>query len=176
MLKEWNVSKEAVKAAAMENMKREMRLMPFEQVLDELGYEKGDELDESLEMYVLSNEKMHYGAGMVMNQDVQKLLGSKIEGDYYVLPSSVHEVLILADKSKADIDGLTALVQEINQTVVSQSDILSDKVQHYSVYAQVLENAYSYEQNVKDNPQKYGKNISDPAKEYEERVKRQMFG
>lgn len=156
MLEGWMVSKEELQEAAMENMKQEMQLVPMEEFME--GACTKDELEKNRErgMYVLTNQKACYGAGMIVNQDIQKLVSDKMKGDYYVLPSSIHEVLIVADKPETDLDDLTAEVKMANDRV-EEEDLLSYQVQHYSASAQILENARQYQKKVKADPQKYGK-------------------
>ncbi len=47
-------------------------------------------------MYCLSNEARANGAVYIMREDVQQMVAEKLGGDYYVLPSSIHETLIFA--------------------------------------------------------------------------------
>lgn len=111
---------------------------------------------ESWSMHILTNERGCYGAGMILNPDIQKLVSDQMKGDYYVLPSSIHEVLIVPDLPETDLDDLTEEVKMANDRV-EEEYLLSYQVQHYSVSAQVLENACQYQRNVKADPQKYGK-------------------
>ena len=164
MLEGWKVSKEELREATMENMKQEMRLVPMEEFME--GACTKDELEKNRErgMYVLTNQKGCYGAGMILHPDIQKLVSDKMEGDYYVLPSSLHEVLIVSDNPETDLDDLTAEVKMANERV-GEEDLLSYHVQHYSASAQTLENACQYQKKVKADPQKYGKEQEKTAKQ-----------
>lgn len=68
-----------------------------------------------------------------------------ISGDYYALPASIHEMLIVPDTGLHDVDELEAMVKEVNETQIAPDEILSDKVQHYDNKEHVLENARSFE-------------------------------
>ena len=86
---------------------------------------------EADEMYILCNKKKAGGAGVLLYDRILENLSSKLESDLYILPSSVHETIIIrADKDK-NISDLQDMVKNINNTVVSTEDILSDKVYHY---------------------------------------------
>ena len=86
---------------------------------------------ETEEMYILCNKKKAGGAGVLLYDRILEELSSKLESDLYILPSSIHETIIIrADKDK-DISDLQDMVKNINNTVVSTEDILSDKVYHY---------------------------------------------
>ncbi len=86
---------------------------------------------EADEMYILCNKKKAGGAGVLLYDRILENLSSKLESDLYILPSSIHETIIIrADKDK-NISDLQDMVKNINNTVVSTEDILSDKVYHY---------------------------------------------
>ena len=83
-----------------------------------------------------------------------------IGGDYYVLPSSIHETLIVPDTGLHDVNELEAMVKEVNETQVAPDEILSDKVQHYDNKEHILENARTFEQR-KEKEQTKGKSIKE---------------
>ena len=85
-----------------------------------------------------------------------------IGGDYYVLPSSIHETLIVPDTGLHDVNELEAMVKEVNETQVAPDEILSDKVQHYDSKEHILENARTFEQRKeKEKEQTKGKSIKE---------------
>lgn len=165
MLESWNVSKDEVQMAAMENMKQDMTLMHLEQFAELLGIEP-DEAEHIPDLRILTNTKMNHGAGMILNPDIQKKIAQTVQGDYYVLPSSIHEVLIYPEQEDTELEMLASLVKNVNQTNVSETDFLSDEVQHYSAHAHILENAHVYQENVKKYPEKYGKERQEKTKEF----------
>ena len=82
-------------------------------------------------VYILTNTEKMQGAAMIARSDIMEEIGNKLGCNYYVLPSSVHEVLILPAKEDTDIKKLSNMVSEINMTEVSLQDKLSDKVQYF---------------------------------------------
>ncbi len=80
---------------------------------------------------VLTNQDSMYGAAEVLNQNATREAAEIIGGDFYILPSSKHEVLLVPE-SFAGVDELSAMVREVNRQVVSDKDWLSDHVYHYS--------------------------------------------
>ena len=50
--------------------------------------------------------------------------------DLYILPSSIHEVLLLAD-NEIPVDELRRMVRSVNRGVVDEMDRLSDEVYYY---------------------------------------------
>lgn len=55
----------------------------------------------------------------------------EIVGNYYILPSSLHELIILPDSGCYDTAELKNMVVTANKTVVDESDILSNSVFYY---------------------------------------------
>ena len=81
-------------------------------------------------------------------------------GDYFVLPSSVHEVLIMPKSEDMDPKELRNMVQDVNATQVAEGEILSDQVYEYDAKTHKL----SICAPGKELKQEKGKNISqEPA-------------
>ena len=76
-------------------------------------------------LYVLTNEKFFWGASVLMYPGMTSRLSSLLGGDFYVLPSSVHEVLLLP-ASMGNPEKLLDTIHEGNRTVVNEEDFLSD--------------------------------------------------
>lgn len=84
-----------------------------------------------IEVYVLSNEAGSYGASLIANKEVLDYASTIIGGDFYILPSSVHEVL-LAKAGFFPEEELKAMVMEVNRSgFISQEEILSDNLYYY---------------------------------------------
>ncbi len=64
-----------------------------------------------------------------MQEDIRKQIGECLGSDYFVIPSSIHEVLILPDNGIFQVPELNAMVKEVNETQVEREEQLSDKVQ-----------------------------------------------
>ena len=84
-------------------------------------------------MYILTNESGLNGAGVLFYPDMQKRLGEILRGSYYVLPSSLHEVIVMPEKSAPGLGELEDMVKSANRTVVEPQDILSDRVFMFDV-------------------------------------------
>ena len=87
--------------------------------------------DPDMQMYVLSNEQNVNGASEILNQKAMDEIAEKLGGDFVVLPSSVHETIVLPLKDDMDHATMESMVQEINSGVVSAEDKLSDHVFQY---------------------------------------------
>ncbi len=83
-------------------------------------------------MYVLSNRYRLNGSICILYPDVLKEFAGCIGSDFYILPSSVHEVLLLPAAGDHSRDELAGMVQTVNQGQLSGAEILSDHVYYYS--------------------------------------------
>lgn len=89
-----------------------------------------DERKADLAMWVLSNEQNLNGASVLLYDGILDGIGERF-GSFYILPSSLHEVIIVRE-GEIESDFLRQLVQFVNQTTLDEKDFLSDKVFHYN--------------------------------------------
>ena len=87
---------------------------------------------------VLSNASRRYGAAIMLVPEVMDRMRRLYGKDFYILPSSVHEV-ILRPRNKVDnIQALRWVVKEINRTVVEKEERLSDNIYTYDFEKHML--------------------------------------
>lgn len=110
-------------------------------------------------MFCLTNDQKLDGASLILNEDIMKQVGDFVGGDFHILPSSIHEVLILPDLGFMDAKELTNMVHEVNSTQVEPEDRLSDKVQFYDQKAGVMENALKREHRLEQEKEKEPKGL-----------------
>ncbi len=101
-------------------------------------------------MTVVTNRDRINGAAVMFYPDVMEQLGEKLGGNYFVLPSSLHETLVLPDDGELSYKDLLNMVTEINATEVDTQDKLTDQVYHYDVTDKVFEKASSFEDRQKE--------------------------
>ena len=82
-------------------------------------------------MYTLTNSSTNLGAAALYYPDVQKRIGDMLQNSYYVLPSSIHEVMILPCSVNDNPEFLRKMVKEANETVVNPQEVLSDRIFMY---------------------------------------------
>lgn len=87
--------------------------------------------DDASPYYVLSNREMFFGASTLLYTEKLRLLSDTWQCNLYVLPSSVHEVLIVPEATY-EADTLRELVRHVNRTELKKEDILTDSVYYYS--------------------------------------------
>jgi len=83
-------------------------------------------------MFILSNQKGINGASCMLYEDVLCKFASQINSDFYILPSSIHEIILIPYQKDMKKETLTEMVKDVNRTQVAQDEILSDKVYLYS--------------------------------------------
>ena len=85
-------------------------------------------------LYTLTNEIQINGAALMLIPEILEKIGEKAGMDYYILPSSIHEVLISKDDGLLMAKELKEIVYKNNrmEVVVKQEDVLSDNVYFYS--------------------------------------------
>ena len=83
------------------------------------------------EMYVLTNQSRCNGAAVLLYEKALEQAGRKIGGNFYVLPSSIHEVILLPDEENLELENLTQMVAEINAHDVAATERLSNHVYYY---------------------------------------------
>ena len=82
-------------------------------------------------MYVLTNTTGSFGAAALFSPDVKEKAAELIGGGYYVLPSSVHETILVPFSAGVSEKELCDMVKQANRTVVEEKDVLSDNVYRY---------------------------------------------
>lgn len=93
--------------------------------------------DTDTEMYVITNSSRMFGAAAIVSKLLREKLAEKFKRDLYILPSSLHELIILPATEDFPAQYLLSMVKEINSTEVSKEDILADNV--YLFHADTLE-------------------------------------
>lgn len=81
-------------------------------------------------MYVAGNVSGIFGASVMIYEGVLKAFSEKIGGDFYILPSSLHEVLFVSMQG-VDEEELARMVREVNETQVAPEEVLSNHVYRY---------------------------------------------
>lgn len=82
-------------------------------------------------MYVLTNDVSMFGAANILYDDVLQDVSQKINGNFYILPSSIHDVIMLPATPDNNPENLAEMVSSINQEEVELGERLSNQVYHY---------------------------------------------
>lgn len=87
--------------------------------------------DRRCKAFMLTNRSAFQGAAVLFYPGVMERLADVFGCGYYVLPSSIHELIILPDVTEPDVGGLIDTVREANTNVISREDLLSWNVFYY---------------------------------------------
>ncbi len=82
-------------------------------------------------LYVLTNEKKCQGAAVLLYPHVLEDAAEQLGGNFYVLPSSIHEVILLKEQGHEKPEGLKEMIREANDTQVAMEEVLSDYPYYY---------------------------------------------
>lgn len=82
-------------------------------------------------MYVLTNKSRMYGASVIMYEHVLSSFAGQKKRDLIILPSSIHEVILIPYEDNHDREYLKQMVADVNRTQVDAQEVLSDQVYMY---------------------------------------------
>lgn len=134
MMEDYKVSSQELYAVAMENLRNDgYRFQSMTEVLRGLYPQAEEKISMEKEMYVLSNASGMYGAVGILNRE---LIRKFAEGrDFYILPSSVHEMIFIPASDEYIVSELDQMVEEINRTQVILEERLTDHCYFYDAEA-----------------------------------------
>lgn len=133
----WGQSVDTLYRVAQGNMKngKPELLVSMKDLLAEMvGLQLGE--NTYIPMYVLTNREKLYGAAALLYSERMKELADRWQSDLLILPSSVHEVLLLPDDGQNEYAFYRQMVEDVNTTQVEPEEVLS-----YSLYRYRRENA-----------------------------------
>ena len=138
-LKNWNVTIDDVYKAALKNTPDLLhsKISSMAALFEKCGVNvDGEEVDLKdyvpSDMYVPTNESKLNGAACILYENVLYDFAQKLGADLYILPSSVHEVILLPKLSMFEKDELVNMVKEVNTEGVAADEVLSDHVYEYN--------------------------------------------
>lgn len=132
MLSSWGITKEQLCSAALENT---AKLFPPQ--IGNLSHIVGAGVeDDKPPVLVLSTQDQMNGATALFYPGLVKKISYLVGGNYYVIPSSIHEVLI-SPEGYMPLNDLREMVRSVNDSgIVSEEDILSYNVYYYDAVAE----------------------------------------
>ena len=127
----WKVDTEELIDTALENIKGDVVVANMSEYVDLSLFGDTENL---FDIYVLTNRLKLHGAVAMLQKDRLKQFSEELKKETLtILPSSIHECLIInAEDEDKDTDELKEMVKEVNETVVSDQDILSNNVYIYN--------------------------------------------
>ena len=174
----WGVDAQTLMDHARENMeeKQPVHIQSMMEVL--MGMMGGDVPEEMMgmpepPMYVMTNETKINGAAAMIFTDKLQEFAEQHDTSFFILPSSVHEILLIPANEEMDVKNLTDMVREVNDTQVSPDEVLSYNVYFYDKDEKQLMLAETKEPMELKDPSKYKKapEKKDPEKSEAKSIK-----
>lgn len=133
-MKLWGLEEAEIYMEAVKNMKRLLpwEFLSMEAMLQSMFHSDPFQYTETeVPLYVLSNREKNYGAVWMTDREVLENIGEMLGKNYYVLPSSVHECMVIPENAMVEVKILQDMVREMNETQVEPEEVLADTVYHY---------------------------------------------
>ncbi len=128
----WNVSLDTLYEDARNNtpILNRYEIEDIEDVIREL-MPTAETVHTPVPLLVLSNKDKFHGAACILYPDLLRQVSDAIDSSMYIIPSSVHETLLLPAKKveEAEYKYIKNIISEVNNTRINEEEILS-----YSVY------------------------------------------
>ena len=141
----WGITVDELYKDALDNTKRAFNydIMGIEEMVLMLARKRGDEAEiEQLEeafanireqeptpgMYVAFSDKGVFGSSLLLETETLAQFAQKLERDFYIIPSSVHELIFVPVSENISADDLKDMVKTVNDTEVAVQEVLSDSI------------------------------------------------
>lgn len=131
MLRHWGISKNQLVETVMQNLRQEK--YTIRDLQEVLGEQFGLPVEEERKgaFYLLTNDDQIYGAAGMLRTDLLEHFAEEKGCDFYILPSSVHELLLIVDSGEITREELEEMVRSVNRMCVAKEERLSDRVYYF---------------------------------------------
>lgn len=136
LMESWNITEEQLYETAMKNLMAEEKLISIPSVSDMFTVLKalaGNNLKDFLlnenvdnKMWVVSNRCKLYGAILILNKEFMSKLYRGFGKEMIVIPSSVHELILINETEGFEINEMNQIINEINEIQLQRDEILSN--------------------------------------------------
>ena len=139
MLQRWNIDKDqlhhdAMNSAPVNSPAKIQSLWDFmtaHETDDVLHRTDNEETSLDPGLYIATTESATFGASVIAYPGFLEKAAQAFGRDFFILPSSIHEVLLLPDDGAFTKEMLSEMVKTVNRTEVAPEDRLSDDVYYY---------------------------------------------
>lgn len=85
---------------------------------------------EGFPIQVLSNSQRYYGAACILYPGLLERTAER-EGSFYIIPSSIHEVILVEEEGVKSVDKMKEMVCQVNREVLEPEEVLTDSLYYY---------------------------------------------
>ncbi len=130
-MKMWGTTYQELMQLAEENTPK---LFPYLIVSMDMILQSFDAVEEDVAapLFILTNKQRCQGAVCMLYDKVLENIAEKLQGNFYILPSSIHEVILLKDKGDEDPKELHEVIEGANSTQLLTEEILSEYPYYYN--------------------------------------------
>lgn len=145
-LDSWGVSQEEVFGEAEKNTREKLgvEILGMKDMLWELmGDRESPEfeqireniscMEKEITMHVLTLRGRYYGAASICFPDMLRAFARKCKRNFYILPSSIHELIVIPDTGRENPENLRNMVREVNDDHVDAEEQLSDNIYYFNL-------------------------------------------
>lgn len=131
----WHITLTELLTAARHNTPHLLQptFCPLTQMLAQMQLPDMEDMDLAEQLpdyplYLLTNRRQFLGAATILYHDLLKKCADELQSDLLILPSSIHEVLLLPYDGNQSLEECSRIVCQVNEDSVSPEEILSDHV------------------------------------------------
>lgn len=137
----WGIRERRLREDAWKNTvgKQEAVFCSLRSALAEMNVPAEDIAQEESPLYILTNRSKCFGAICICYPKKADEIAEKVGGSYYIIPSSIHECLILRAEEAYSPSSLNRMVREVNRTQLEPQEILSDHVYYFDALSHCIE-------------------------------------
>lgn len=159
VLETYGLSADLVRSQALKNLKQSCcyGIRTMEEVLARMGIPgmlDSPGIQSPVSIYVLTNADGYLGAAGLFLDSLLADFAETINGSFFVIPSSIHEVLLIPESSETDIGYLDSIICEVNISQVTPEKVLSDHAYYYNKETRQLQTE-NYREEESDEGQKH---------------------
>ena len=151
MLKQYDITADQLHEDAIINAAEHFpaKINSIQEVLFNMGSEAIMPITSDAPIFIATCNNAFYGAGCIFYPGFMEQAAEKFNGDFFIIPSSVHEVILLPDNGKMNYRELESIVRQVNRTNVLPKDWLSDSVFHYDKKNKIFEKAERFDERMR---------------------------
>ena len=138
----WGVDEDELYNTAIENVKHKSDycIIGIADLMKYIAAKSGLNVEDGfcapppdMEMYVATNASRELASNIILNNNMLKEFSDSIHGrDFYILPSSIHDLIFIPATDWADVRRFSEMVKDVNDNELDKEEILSYSVYRYN--------------------------------------------
>lgn len=133
LLKKYNIAPEELHKIALGNLERKVAVKTMTELLEESGFPTTDMVASETASYVIyDGDNSISVSGVITSRIIKERIYKMLGKNYYILPSSIHELIVIPADVHILKEELLEMVKEINEQVLDPTDILTNSIYLYN--------------------------------------------